>query len=183
MCQSCLAAKQTRNSFPQASRWRADEPLELLHIDLCGPITLETFGGNKYFLLIVDDCTRWMDVTVLKTKDQAGSTFAKFKAEAENNLGYKIKTVRSDRGGEFLAVAFKEICEQAGNNRELTAPYSPKQNGVVERRNRTVMEMSRSLLKSMKVSGRVWGEAVRHSMHLLNRLPTKAMGSRTPFEA
>jgi hypothetical protein len=165
------------------SSWRADEPLELLHIDLCGPITPETAGGSKYFMLIVDDRTRWMSASILKTKDQATEAFAKFKAEAENSLGYKVKRVRSDRGGEFLASAFKEICDQAGIKRQLTAPYSPQKNGVVERRNRTVMEMARSILKSMKVPGRFWGEAVRHSVHLLNRLPTKPMGYRTPFEA
>jgi hypothetical protein len=124
-----------------------------------------------------------MNVSVLKSKDQASTAFAKFKAEAENSLGYKIKTVRSDRGGEFLATTFREICEQAGIKRHFTAPYSPQQNGVVERRNRTVMEMSRALLKSMNVPGKLWGEVVRHSVHLLNRLPTKVMGYRTPFEA
>ncbi|CAD6266153.1 unnamed protein product [Miscanthus lutarioriparius] len=91
VCQSCLAAKQTRCSFPQTSRWRADEPLELLHIDLCGPITPVTVGGSRYFILIVDDCTRWMSVSVLKTKDQAVQAFAKFRAEAENSLGQKVK--------------------------------------------------------------------------------------------
>ena len=117
VCQSCLAAKQTRCNFPHVSRWRADEPLELLHIDLCGPITPETASGCKYFILIVDDCTRWMIVSVLKSKDQASDAFAKFKAEAENSLGYKIKCVRSDRGGEFLAAAFREIYEKAGIRR------------------------------------------------------------------
>lgn len=101
MCESCLTAKQTRKSFPHASGWRPDEPLELVHIDLCGPITPETTGGSKYFMLMVDDCTKFMTVSVLKTKDQASVAFAKFKAEAENSLGYKIKCVRSDRGGEF----------------------------------------------------------------------------------
>lgn len=122
-------------------------------------------------------------MTVLKTKDQASFVFARFKAEVENSLGQKIKVIRLDRGGEFLSAAFKEICEQAGIARQLTTPYSSQQNGVVERRNRTVTEMSRSLLKSMKVPGRLWGEAVRHSVYFLNRLPTKAIGSRTPFEA
>jgi len=132
VCQSCLAAKQTRSSFPAISRWRADEPLELVHIDLCGPITLETEGGSRYFMLMVDDCTRWMTVSVLKTKDQVVEAFAKFKAEAENILGNKVKCVRSDRGGEFLAIAFKEICEEVGIKRQLTAPFTPQQNGVVE---------------------------------------------------
>jgi hypothetical protein len=165
------------------SSWRADEPLELVHVDLCGPITPETAGGNKYFMLLVDDCTRWMIVSILKTKDQASEAFAKFKAEAKNSLGYKVKCVRSDRGGEFLAAAFKNICEEAGIRRQLIAPYTPQHNGVVKRRNITVMEMARSLLKSMNVPGMFWGEAVRHSVHLLNRLPTKTMGYRTPFEA
>ena len=149
---------------------------------MCGPITPETVGDNKYFMLLVDDCTRWMLVSILKSKDQACSAFVKFKAEAENSLGYKIKMVRSNRGGELLATAFRDVCETAGIKRQFTAPYSPQQNGVVERRNRTVMEMARSILKGMSVPGCFWGEAVRHSVHLLNRLPTKVMGYRTPFE-
>jgi hypothetical protein len=153
VCHPCLAAKQTRNSFPKCSSWRAEEPLELIHVDLCGPITPETVGGNKYFMLLVDDCTRWMTVHILKTKDQTCAAFVKYKAEAENGLGHKIKMVRSDRGGEFLSGAFRDVCELAGIQRQFTAPYSPQQNGVVERRNRTVMEMSRAILKSMSVPG------------------------------
>lgn len=108
--------------------------------------------------------------------------FVKFKAEAENMCGERIKKLRTDRGGEFLSKALSRVCEEAGIIRHLTAPYSPQQNGVVERRNRTVMSMTRSLLKSMSVPGRFWGEAVRHLVYLLNRLPTKSMGTRTPYE-
>jgi hypothetical protein len=75
------------------------------------------------------------------------------------------------------------VCESAGIKRHFTAPYSPQQNGVVERKNRTIMEMTRSLMKSMGVPAKLWGEAVRHSIYLLNRLPTKAMGDSTPYEA
>lgn len=182
VCHACLAGKQTRMSFPKSAQWRADEPLQLVHVDLCGPVTPETAGGNKYFMLLVDDCSRWMSVQFLKTKDQAASAFVKFKDEAENCVGYRIKTMRSDRGGEFLAATFKDVCEQAGIVRHFTAPYSSQQNGVVERRNRTVMEMARSMLKGMGVPGRFWGEEVKHSVYLLNRLPTRAMGNRTPFE-
>jgi len=183
LCHACLAAKQARGPFPVMAQYRAEEPLELLHIDLCGPISPSTAAGNKYFMLLVDDLTRWMWVHVLKTKDQACSEFVKFKAVAENFCGRRIKTLRSDRGGEFLAAAFAKVCEEAGIHRHLTAPYTPQQNGVVERRNRTVMEMARSLLKTMNVPGRFWGEAVRHAVYLLNRLPSKSMGERTPFEA
>lgn len=183
LCQSCLVAKQIRAPFPVEAHYRAEEPLELLHMDLCGPITPSTMAGNCYFLLIVDDYTRWMWVFVIKSKDQALEAFTKFKPLAENTAGRRVKTLRSDRGGEFLSGDFARLCEEAGIQRHLTAPYSPQQNGVVERRNRTVMAMARSLLKGMSVPGRLWGEAVRHAVYLLNRLPTKTMGDRTLFEA
>lgn len=77
VCHSCLAAKQTRKSFPLCAKWRAEEALELVHIDLCGPITPETPRGNKYFMLVVDDSTRWMSVFFMKNKDQAVAAFAK----------------------------------------------------------------------------------------------------------
>jgi hypothetical protein len=120
---------------------------------------------------------------MLKSKDQAVDFFIKYKAEMENSTGNTIKVLRSDRGGEFLAGAFQSVCEQAGIRHHFTAPYTPQQNGVVERKNRTVMEMARALLKSMNIPGVFWAEAVRHAVYLLNRLPTKPMGDRTPYEA
>jgi transposase InsO family protein len=155
----------------------------LIHVDLCGPITPETASGNKYFMLLVDDHSRWMQVYMLQSKDQACAAFVKYKAEVENAAGCRVKTLRSDRGGEFLAGVLTDICEKAGIKRQFTAPYTPQQNGVVERRNRTVMEMARALLKSMKILGRYWGEAVRHAVYLLNRLPTRKLGDMTPHEA
>jgi hypothetical protein len=102
VCQSCLVAKQARFSFPRSTLSRADEPLGLVHVDLCGPITPASVSGNKYFMLCVDDCTRWCSVFMLKSKDEAVDAFAKFKAQVENNCNDKIKMLRLDRGGEFL---------------------------------------------------------------------------------
>lgn len=102
---------------------------------------------------------------------------------AENESGKRIKVFRTDRGGEFISKDFVEYCENAGIKRHLTAPYSPQQNGVVERRNRTVVAMARSILKAMKVPSEFWGEAARHSVYLLNRLPTRALTGMTPYEA
>jgi len=155
----------------------------VVYVDLCGPITPATPGGNKYFMLLVDDYSRWMQVYMLKSKDQACEAFVKFKAETENQTGERIKVLRSDRGGEFMSGVFANVCENAGIKRQLTAPYTPQQNGVVERRNRTVVEMARSMLKGMNVPSIFWGEAVRHAVYLLNRLPSKPMGEQTPFEA
>ena len=182
VCQDCLAGKQSRFSFPASTNYRASKPLELIHADLCGPISPATIGGSHFFMLLVDDFSRWMWIYVIKTKDQALLMFDKFKRLVENSQNRRIKILRTDRGGEFLSTNFTRLCEDAGIDRQFTAPYTPQQNGVVERRNRTVMGMARSLLKSMSVPREFWGEAVRHSVYLLNQLPTKALGSRTPFE-
>jgi len=120
---------------------------------------------------------------MLKSKDQAVGAFVEYKAQVENSTGNKIKVVMSDRGGEFLANVFQNVCKEAGIRQHFTAPYTPQQNGVVERKNRSVMEMARALMKSMSIPGRFWAEAVRLAVYLLNRLPTKPMGDRTPYEA
>lgn len=78
---------------------------------------------------------------------------------------------------------FQEFCEREGINRHLTAPYSPQQNGVVERRNRTLLEMTRSIMKHMNLPNYLWGEAVRHSTYLINRVGTRALAYQTPYEA
>nr|GEU85354.1 hypothetical protein [Tanacetum cinerariifolium] len=101
----------------------------------------------------------------------------------EESSGYKVKTLRTDHGGEFTSKEFANFCEENGIVRHLTAPYSPQQNGVVERRNRTVMEMARSLLKGRNVPGEFWGKAVRYAINLLNRLPSKSLPDITPYEA
>lgn len=182
-CVGCSLGKQARTPFPQATAYRAEEKLELWHGDLCGPITPASAGGNKYFLLIVDDCSRYMWLEVLKSKDEAFKYFKKVKVLAENESNLSLKAFRTDRGGEFISTEFSEFCEEKGIRRFTTAPYSPEQNGVVERRNRTVVEMARSLLKSMNVPNSFWAEAVKTAVHILNRSPTRSLKGVTPYEA
>lgn len=85
-------------SFPSATSFKAVKPLQLVFVNLCGPITPATPAGDKYFMLLVDDFSRWMHVYVLKSKDQAFDVFVRYKAEVENQTGCKIKTLRSDGG-------------------------------------------------------------------------------------
>lgn len=145
--------------------------LELVHTDLCGPISPSTKGGNKYFLLLVDYFSRVMWVYMLSSKDEAFDAFKRFRVAVEKESEKNIKVLRSDRGGEFVSKQFDDYCKSAGITRHLTAPYSPQQNGVVERRNRTIVAMARSFLKERQVPADLWGEAVRHSVYVLNRLP------------
>jgi transposase InsO family protein len=94
-----------------------------------------------------------------------------------------MKAFRSDRGGEFNSRAVVEFYQEHGIKHNTTTGYSPQQNGVVERRNQTVVEMARCLLKSTRVPARFWGEAVKTAVYLLNRAPTKSLNNQTPFEA
>jgi len=151
VCDGCVLGKQHRTPFPKVSSYRAEKCLELVHADLCGHITPKTVGGASYFLLVVDDHSRYMWVEMLKSKDQALECFKKIKLRAEMESDGKLKALRTDRGGEFVSNMFSVFCSEGGIKHFTTTPYSPQQNGVVERRNQTVIEMARCMLKSMNV--------------------------------
>jgi transposase InsO family protein len=132
VCEACLAGKHRRTSFPhQAVRWAA-KPLELVHGDICGPITLATPSGNHYFQLLVGDYNRYMWVVLLPTKDGTPAAIKRVQAAVERKSSKKLRTLRTDRGGEFTANHFNDYFTELGVQRQLTAPYSPPQNGVVE---------------------------------------------------
>ena len=183
LCDSCLAGKQRRLPFPKTAKYRAQEVLQLVHGDLCGPITPATHGGRRYFLLLVDDCSRYMWLQLLTSKDEAAEAIRRFKARAEADSGKRLRVLRTDRGGEFTAVEFASYCAGEGVARQLTAPYSPQQNGVVERRNQTIVGMARSMMKAKAMPAEFWGEAVSTAVFILNRSPTKALKGMTPYQA
>ena len=183
VCDGCLIGKQKRAPFPnQAHRW-VKFALDLVHGDLCGPINPPTPSGNNYFLHLVDDMSRYMWIQLLSSKDQASAAIKNFQASVEVETGQKLKTLRNDRGGEFTSVEFGRYCVERGVERQLTAPYSPQQNGVVERRNQSIIDMARCLLKTKALPGYFWGEAVATAVHILNRAPTCALDGKTPYEA
>ncbi|GJY36096.1 retrovirus-related pol polyprotein from transposon TNT 1-94 [Tanacetum coccineum] len=141
VCEGCLLGKHARSSFPKEATSKAKEPLQLIHTDLCGPITPPSYSKNLYFMLFIDDYSRKTWVYFLKEKSEAFKVFKKFKAMVEKEKGLNIKSMRSDRGGEFLSKEFNKFCEDNRIRRFLTAPYSPQQNRVVERKNRTIFNM------------------------------------------
>jgi len=101
----------------------------------------------------------------------------------ENQSGCKIQAVRSDNGKEYTSAGFNMFCEEAGIEHQLTAPYTPQQNGVSERRNMYIMEMARCMLHDKELPKKFWAEAASTVVFLQNRLPTKALKDKTPFEA
>jgi transposase InsO family protein len=181
VCEDCILAKQKRAPFPQAAKYRAQEELELVHGDLCGPISQPTPTGNAYFLLLVDDMSRFMWLTLLRSKADALAAIMSFQARVERECGKKLKVLRTDNGGEFTSVQFGEHCAGEGIQRHFSAPYTPQQNGVVECRNQMVVLTARSILRARGMSGHFWGEAVHTAVFLLNRAPTTALNGRTLY--
>jgi transposase InsO family protein len=125
LCDVCLAGKQRRATFPQVARFRAMTPLRLVHGDLCGPISPVTQGGRQYFLLLVDDHSRLMWLTLLCTKDEAAEAIRRFMVAAEMESGQRLCMLQIDRGGEFTSTEFAAYCADREMGRHLTAPYSP----------------------------------------------------------
>jgi transposase InsO family protein len=159
-----------------------EEKLELVHEDLCGPVTPATPGGKRYFFLLVDDVSCYMWLVLLATKDEALVAFTAFQARAEAEAGRKIGTLRTDCGGEFTARSFTDHCTKQGVQRHFTAPYTLEQNRVVERRNQSVMGMTRNMMKAMSMPSWFWGEAMLTTVFILNRSPTQSIEGWTPYE-
>ncbi|KAD4888558.1 hypothetical protein E3N88_20631 [Mikania micrantha] len=141
-----------------------------------------SLGGSYYYMLLIDDYTRMNWIYFLKNKSEAFEHFKTFKAMTEKECDNQIKVLRTDRGGEFCSHEFLKYCEQHGIRRELTIPYTPEHNGVVERKNRTIMGLTRSMLKQKELPNSFWAEGVATAVYLLNRSPTKSKPNKTPIE-
>ncbi|CAA7037483.1 unnamed protein product [Microthlaspi erraticum] len=151
-----LTRKTSKSNVPTSIYISCNNILELIHGDLCGPITPPTAARNSSKGL-----KHWL------------SKRQEFLSRPSELIG----------GGEFMSQEFQSFCEISGIKRHLTAPYSPQQNGVVERRNRTLLEMTRSILKHMHIPNYLWGEAVRHATYLINRVATRVLVAQTPYKA
>ena len=135
----------TKRPFNAKGR-RAHELLELVHSDICGPISTQAKGGYEYFVTFTNDYLKYGYVYLMRWKFEAFEKFKEFRAEVENQLGKQIKAIRSDCGGEYLLGDFKDYLTQNGIVSQLTARGTPQQNGVVKRRNRTLLEMVKSIM-------------------------------------
>jgi len=143
----------------------------------------ESLGGSRYFLLFTDDYSHMSWAYFLNFKSEAFENFRKFKALVEKQTGCNIKALRTDRGGEFLSNDFNLFCEENRILRELTTLYSPQQNGVTERKNRTVIEMARSLVNARGLPIHFLGRARVADVYRLNISPTKTISNQTLYEA
>lgn len=125
-CEDCALSKQAKISFTSGVSQMAKMCLQLVHMDLCGPMNEDSLGGNKYFYFLVDDYSRWCWIYLLENKSDAFDSFHKFQVLVERQTGLKLKSVRSDRGGEFLSQEFQKYCETLAIKREFSAPHTPQ---------------------------------------------------------
>ena len=132
-------------------------------------------------MTFIDDCTRFCNVCLLKTKNKALHYFKIYKAEVENQLEKNIKRLWTDHGGEYFPNDFSEFCAEHGIIHERTPPYSLQSNGIAESKNHTLTELVNAMLDTARLSKKWWGEAILIACHVLNRVPTKNK-EITPFE-
>ncbi len=182
VCEACVRGKQVKSSFHLKDFISTKKPLELLHIDLFGPVNTTSLGGKQYGFVIVDDYSRFTWVLFLKNKDESCDAFKNFCKLVQNEQGSNIISVRSDHGGEFENSSFKSFFDENGISHNFSCARTPQQNGVVERKNRTLQEMARTLLHESNVEKYFWAEAINTSCYILNRVSIRKILNKTPYE-
>ena len=181
-CEKCVEEKMARKPFIPHGRIRSKRPLQRVHSDVCGPMPTNSLGGKKYFVTFVDDYTRFCSVYFMRNKSEVFNMFKEFELRVSNECESSIATLRSDNGGEYLSEEFESYLTSKGIHHELSAPYSPAQNGVAERINRTLMESARSMMSQAGLPESYWAEAVATAAYLRNRSPSRTLGNTTPYE-
>lgn len=183
-CGDCAKGKSHVLPFPKTSASRSECVLDLLHMDLMGPMEVNSVGGSRYVLVVVDDCTRFCWVQFLKSKSDCFLVFKRLLQELETQKERKLKVIRSDCGGEFLSREFSSFLEDRGIRHELSIPEAKPQNGVTESMNRTLVERARTMLCASSLPKTSWAEAVAIVCYVRNRCPTRSLSNNiTPYEA
>ena len=161
LCDSCQKAKQRKSSFKSKSEISVLKPNHLLHVDLFGPVNVPSLGRKKYALVIVDEYTRYTWVYFLAKKDETALNLMDRVRLLDRGPDNKVRIIRSDNGTEFRNSTMEEFCKERGVKQEFSAPSTPQQNGVVERKNRTLIEAARTMLDEANLPTYLWAEAVQ----------------------
>ena len=183
-CLGCPLGKQHRQPFPKVRRANmTTDLLDLVHSDVIGPINPASIGGKRYILTFIDDKSRMAWVYLMSRKGQTFSCFMEWMKLVERQSGKKLRTLRTDNGGEYTSGEFNDFLVDYGVEHQVTVPASPQQNGVAERYNRTLIEMARTMVHSAGLAMKFWGEAVMAANYTRNRCPTSNEERKlTPYE-
>ncbi|GJU29557.1 putative ribonuclease H-like domain-containing protein [Tanacetum coccineum] len=181
-CLACRKGKQHRASCKKIEERTVREPLELLHMDLFGPVSVESVNRKKYCLVVTDDCSKFSWVFFLAYKDETYDMLHDLIVGLENKLRHKVRTIRCDHGTEFKNLLMNEFRAKKGIKREYSIRRTPQQNGVAERKNRTLIEAARTMLADSLLPIQFWAEAVNTACYVLNRVLVTKPQMKTPYE-
>ncbi|GJT00224.1 putative ribonuclease H-like domain-containing protein [Tanacetum coccineum] len=181
-CVACQKGKQHKASCKTKHVSSISQPLQMLHMDLFGPTSVRSINHKTYCLVVTDDFSRFSWVFFLATKSETSGILKKFITEVENQLNHKVKVIRSDNGTEFKNREMDEFCGQKGIKREYSVARTPQQNGVAERKNRTLIEAARTMLADSLLPTVFWAEAVNTACYVLNRVLVTKPHNKTPYE-
>ncbi|GKB13001.1 retrovirus-related pol polyprotein from transposon TNT 1-94 [Tanacetum coccineum] len=182
LCSAYAMGKSKKKPHKPKSEDTNQEKLYLLHMDLCGPMRVASVNGKKYILVIVDDYSRFTWVKCLRLKDEAPDFIIKFLKMIQLRLKAPVRRIRTDNGTEFVNQTLREYYEKVGISHETFVARSPQQNGVVERRNRTLIESARIMLIYAKAPLFLWAEAVATACYTQNRSIVRLHHDKTPYE-
>ncbi|GJT14429.1 retrovirus-related pol polyprotein from transposon TNT 1-94 [Tanacetum coccineum] len=181
LCSSCELGKAKRKSFHTKTTPSSKRRLQLLHMDLCGPMRVESINGKKYVLVIVDDYSRYTWTHFLRSKDETPGVLIDFLTLVQRGLHAQVTTVRTDKGTEFLNKTLHAYFAKEGIRHETSTAQTPKQNGIVERRNCTLVEAARTMLSAAKVPLFFWAEAIATTCFTQNRSLVIPRHEKTPY--
>ncbi|GJR16303.1 putative ribonuclease H-like domain-containing protein [Tanacetum coccineum] len=181
-CVACQKGKQHKASYKTKLVNSISKPLHMLHMDLFGPTKVKSLMKKSYYLVVTDDFSRFSWVFFFATKDETSGILKTFITEIENQLDHKVKVIRSDNGTEFKNSIMNQFCEIKGIKREFSVARTPQQNGVAERKNRTLIEAARTMLVDSKLPTTFWAEAVNTACYVLNRVLVIKPHNKTPYE-
>ncbi|GJZ43613.1 retrotransposon protein, putative, ty1-copia subclass [Tanacetum coccineum] len=179
-CVSCMSGKMARKPYTHQAE-RAKDLLGLIHTGVCGPFKIMSRQGASYFITFTNDFSRYGYVYLFLHKHEVFETFKVFQKEVENQLSKSIKSLRSDRGGEYTSQEFLDHLRDHGIIAHRTPPYMPQHNGVSERRNRTLLDMVRSMMSQATLPKSFWDYALETAVRILNMVSTKKV-EKTPYE-
>ncbi|KAI5731455.1 hypothetical protein M8J77_010194 [Diaphorina citri] len=171
ICETCIKGKQTRSTFKSIPT-KTKRVLELVHTDLCGPISPVTHDSKKYVLTFLDDYSHFCVIYLLESKSDVPKHFKEYIEMVTAQFYHGVSRLRCDNGKEFMNKEIMDYCKSKGIQIEPTIPYTPENNGKAERLNRTLLEKARVMISEYNLARELWGEAIFASAYIINRLPT-----------
>lgn len=179
VCEACIVGKMSRKSFPKIAS-PVQKVLDVVVTDVCGPFQVESIGHKRYFVTFIDLHSKYSEVFFIKHKNEVNEKLMQFVERMKTQLNRKPKIIRSDRGGEYMNDVTQSFLKNEGIKFQCTVGYCPEQNGVAERKNRTLVEAARSMLIGSGLSKSLWAEAVQTANYVFNRISVNENGMSPP---